>query len=455
MIVMNDVVTLKEYDYLVYNDADKRSANSNSYKRIPKTAFKELIDLINDSSSDDENDYDKIFRLYGRRIQVQGFVGVIQTPDGTQIEILPKIAETKKTSAEIEKANDSLRRILRNMVIEVEALPGRKVQTASMETEKFSLLEMFISDFLECVDAIVKRGIRSDYIRQEDNLPFMKGKLLINQQIKYNSVHRERFYVEFDSFESNRPENRLIKSSLQKVLKMSGDYLNQRLARELLFMFDDVPFSTDYKQDFQKCSKDRGMHYYQDALTWSRLILEDKSPMPTAGEKTFRSFLFPMWSLFEKYVAIKVGQKLREGYSPTPQASLEHLCTHNGKGKFKIEPDLLVEKDDKTEKFVLDAKWKLISNKKDNYGINQDDFYHMFAYGHKYLGGKGKMALIYPKTDDFEVPLNQFYFDKNKNLTLWVVPFDLDSDEFITLRKNDSSRIDFFDQILKPQEDNK
>lgn len=51
---MNDVVTLKEYDYLVYNDADKRSANSNSYKRIPKTAFKELIDLINDSSSDDE-----------------------------------------------------------------------------------------------------------------------------------------------------------------------------------------------------------------------------------------------------------------------------------------------------------------------------------------------------------------------------------------------------------------
>lgn len=424
---MAKCVTLKEYDYLFCKSPQNKITENNV---ISEKAFDELTDLIENSASDDENDYDKIFRQYGKKIQVQQFVGVIQTPDGTQIEILPKIAETKKTSEEIEKANDNLRRILIKMLIEVDYLPGRKVQTASLETENFPLLEMFIRDFLECVEVIVKRGIRSDYNRQEDNLPFMKGKLLINQQIKYNSVHRERFYVEFDSFEPNRPENRLIKSSLQKVLKMSGDYLNQRLARELLFMFDDVPFSTDYKQDFQKCSKDRGMHYYQDALTWSLLILEDKSPMPTAGEKTFRSFLFPMWSLFEKYVAIKLGQQLKADFTLIPQAKEKHLCTHRSKDMFGVEPDLLIKKD-KVALHVLDAKWKLISNKKSdkNYGISQDDFYHMFTYGHKYLDGKGEMALIYPKTDEFSECLGPFDFDKG--LILWVVPFDLDKDEFL------------------------
>lgn len=433
---MAKCVTLKEYDYLFCKSPQNKITENNV---ISEKAFDELTDLIENSASDDENDYDKIFRQYGKKIQVQQFVGVIQTPDGTQIEILPKIAETKKTSEEIEKANDNLRRILIKMLIEVDYLPGRKVRTASLETENFPLLEMFIRDFLECVEVIVKRGIRSDYIRQEDNLPFMKGKLLINQQIKYNGIRKERFYVEFDSFERNRSENRLIKSSLQKVLKMTRVYLNQRLARELLFMFDDVPFSTDYKQDFQKCSKDRGMHYYQDALTWSRLILEDKSPMPTAGEKTFRSFLFPMWSLFESYVAIKLDQKLKAGYSLEIKASGEHLylCEHiNGKNRnmFSLEPDLLVKGNDET--FVLDTKWKLISNTKSgdkNYGISQSDFYQMFAYGQKYLNGQGQMALIYPKTDEFSKCLEPFEFneDRTPKLTLWVVPFDLDKDELL------------------------
>jgi 5-methylcytosine-specific restriction enzyme subunit McrC len=284
---------------------------------------------------------------------------------------------------------------------------------------------------LECVDVIVKRGIRSDYIRQEDNLPFMKGKLLMNQQIKYNAIRKERFYVEFDSFERNRPENRLIKSSLQKVLKISRDYRNQRLARELLFMFDDVPFSTDYKQDFQKCSKDRGMYYYRDSLDWCQLILEDKSPVSNKGEKIFRSFLFYMPKLFEKYVEVKLRQKLRTGYMLNPQAKekTRYICTHiNNEGMFKLKPDyLLIEKENSKPLYVLDAKWKLISNDKSdknygNYGIKQDDFYQMFAYGHKYLKGQGQMALIYPKTDEFNKRLEPFYFDESdeKKLTLWL-----------------------------------
>ncbi len=400
----------------------KSSQNSITDKNvISKEAFDELTDLIDNSATDDDNDYGSIFWQCGqRRLQARHYVGVIQTSDGTQVEILPKIADSYD--------DETLKKILLNMLREVGDLPDKKAQTASLETENFPLLEMFIRDFLECVDEIVKRGIRSDYIRQEDNLPFMKGKMLINQQIKYNLVRRERFYVEFDSFERNRPENRLIKSSLQKVLKMAREYRNQRLARELLFMFDDVPFSTEYKQDFQKCSKDRGMHYYQDSLNWCRLILEDKSPVPNKGEKTFRSFLFPMWKLFEKYVEIKLRQKLKADFELEPQARDEHLCTDLKNKMFLLKPDLLIKKSDKPL-YVLDTKWKRISNTKSgdkNYGISQSDFYQMFAYGQKYLNGQGHMALIYPKTDDFKESLNPFYFDDNGKLILWVVPFDLD-----------------------------
>lgn len=45
------------------------------------------------------------------------------------------------------------------------------------------------------------------------------------------------------------------------------------------------------------------------------------------------------------------------------------------------------------------------------YGINQSDLCQLFAYGEKYLGGQGKMSLIYPRTSVFDKALPLFQFD--------------------------------------------
>jgi 5-methylcytosine-specific restriction enzyme subunit McrC len=413
-MTVSQFISIKEYDHLVY----RGQGNC-----ISKDAFDELTQLINESPEQDDNDYGNIFWQRGEKLQARHFVGVIQTQDGTQIEILPKITVSIDKSGE----NAALKEIFLKMLREVGKLPYKSGQNANQDAGDLSLLEIFISDFLECVDRIVKRGIRSDYIRQEDNLPFMKGKLLMNQQIKYNLVHRERFYVEFDSFEANRPENRVIKSSLQKILKITQHHNNQRLARELLFVFDGVPCSMDYKQDFQQCRKDRGMHYYQDSLDWCRLILKDESPLPTTGHKTFRSFLFPMPQLFERYVEVKLRQKLKPGYTLKSQVRYKSLCQHKNSPMFQLKPDLLIEGNGK--QLILDTKWKVVSNYKfdNNYGISQGDFYQMFAYGQKYLDGQGELFLIYPSNNAFNSPLDVFEF--HDNLKLWAVPFDLEHDQ--------------------------
>jgi 5-methylcytosine-specific restriction enzyme subunit McrC len=51
--------------------------------------------------------------------------------------------------------------------------------------------------------------------------------------------------------------------------------------------------------------------------------------------------------------------------------------------------------------------------------------YQMFAYGHRYLNGKGQMILIYPKTKTFSTTLGPFEF--SRDLKLWAVPFDLEA----------------------------
>jgi 5-methylcytosine-specific restriction enzyme subunit McrC len=40
--------------------------------------------------------------------------------------------------------------------------------------------------------------------------------------LKLNLAHKERFYVGFDEYQVNRPENRLIKSTLLKLQRISA-----------------------------------------------------------------------------------------------------------------------------------------------------------------------------------------------------------------------------------------
>jgi 5-methylcytosine-specific restriction enzyme subunit McrC len=294
------------------------------------------------------------------------------------------------------------------------------------------LLEVFISQFLSSVNELIKRGLRNDYVSREDNLAFLKGKLLVGKQVQHNFVNKHKFYVEYEEYLQDRPVNRLIHSALKKVANYSCSANNQKLIQELSFAFADIPMSNNIKNDFASIKLDRGMNYYQTPLAWTRLILEGFSPLTMQGKSNAFSLLFPMEAVFESYVASTLNKQPFEGLSLKTQASSEYLVTHDDDKRFMLKPDLLLQNSHGRDKglnaCVLDTKWKLVNSndKKNKYGLSQSDFYQMFAYGHKYLKGKGELFLIYPSHADFQEAIEQsFDFDEDKQLRLWVVPFDI------------------------------
>lgn len=91
----------------------------------------------------------------------------------------------------------------------------------------------------------------------------------------------------------------------------------------------------------------------------------------------------------------------------------------------------MIEKNN-TVVVVLDTKWKVLNQDKNNgtekYGLSQADFYQMFAYGQKYLKGRGEMFLLYPQTEKFSKAIfSSFCFnaDEQEKLNLWIVPVDV------------------------------
>ena len=351
----------------------------------------------------------------GKILQAQNYVGVIQTKDGTTVEILPKIREV---------SDEESRKILIRMLKTLKNSPFKSLHKAHLKTTKTPLFEIFIAMFLEELAVLIRKGIKSDYIAKEDNLHFLKGKLKINEQIKYNYIHKERFFVAYDEYSSDRVENRLIKMTLQHLYKKSKSSRNQQRIREFLFVFDEVTPSRNFKIDFTKVKTNRQMRDYGQVLLWCKTFLLGESFSPYRGNSVAFALLFDMNKLFESYVYDYL-KRYGKYANITAQDRTHYLAWENNSGKFRLKPDIIINNN---IPIVIDTKWKLLSEEKANQGISQADMYQLYAYGKKYKAQE--LYLIYPK-DNYveESEFNYYKKDTNELLKLEIRFFDVTSKE--------------------------
>jgi 5-methylcytosine-specific restriction enzyme subunit McrC len=364
-----------------------------------------------------------VFRAGIRGLQACNYVGTVETPGGTRIEILPK---------SFIKGDDpsQARQVVLKMLRRVLDLTTHSWEKGSLVVMNQPLHEHLIEIFLTGVERLVKKGLRNNYVLKEDDHPFLRGRLRIEKQLHRRPGSKPEFAIEYHEFVPDRPENRLIHSAIIAVSKWTRSPNNQRRARTLRFVFSEIPESTDHRRDLQCWSTDRALIDYRGLKPWCELILSRQSPLFMAGTFSGLSFLFPMEQLFERYVASILRKMVEPGFRLVAQPSRHSLATHMGADWFRLKPDLIVERGDGSCCSVLDTKWKHIDENlgtaKEKYGLRQADFYQMAVYGDRYLKGSGDMFLIYPRSPHFNRYLPPF--ELSSDLRLWVVPFDLEDD---------------------------
>lgn len=346
----------------------------------------------------------------GDFLQAQNYVGIIQAKSGDSLEILPKIHDNDNSNNE--EAVENSKKILLTMLKTLKSHPFKNINIANLKSLNLPLLEIFISMFLDEVSKLIKIGIKSDYVELEDNLKFLKGKLKISEQIRKNIVHKERFYVCYQEFSTDRAENRLIKSTLEFLYKRSKSSKNQRLIREYLFIFDEISSSSDINADFSRLKLNRQTKHYEKALLWSKIFLQNKSFSPYKGNDVAFALLFDMNTLFESYVGNFIKKKF-------PGTALQHSEKHlvENPRSFRLRPDIFLE-----GKFIADTKWKIVKSRDD---ISQADLYQLYAYGKKYECVR--LYLVYPRISGVDQKAMKFKYENN--MWLNVLYFDLEKDE--------------------------
>jgi len=439
---MSRTLVVKEYDTIVCNES---LSSAQGYVYLEEKYFNELEKFVKEYVSEsDEADILEFMKIgykrgVGDTVTFNSYVGIIELPSGFQIEILPKVSLGEDDN------NAKTKRIFLKMLSCLKDFDGKVFSSASLNADKMNLYEIFIRMYIQEAWTLVKRGIKSDYISNEDNLSVYKGKLNVSRHIILNAAHKERFYMMFDEYQVNRPENKLIKSTLLKLLSITRNTDNAREIKQLLYSFELVEESDNYEMDFSKVSLTRGMKEYELLIQWAKIFLLNKSFTTFSGKNSGKALLFPMEQVFEAYIAKQVKllfeNQSNEMISVSAQDSGYYLFDEPR--KFKLRPDLVIKNvlSEKHKVVIMDTKWKRLNrNPASNYGISQADMYQMYAYSKKYH--TPDIWLIYPMNDDVR-ELGQLSFDavRNEEVNVSVKVF------FVDLADYKTSMQSFYDEV--------
>lgn len=257
------------------------------------------------------------------------------------------------------------------------------------ETTNDLLAEIILASFIKKTQQLLKQGLTKSYVTYQDNIPYLRGKLLLQQQF-VNTMHKKlQFACEFDELEYNNLENQIVLFTLERSYFITKNDSIKKEIRKLIHQFstfiEKVPISMS---DFSKINYTRLNQQYEKVHQLCKLILSSTGIGDFYKQKTpfVNSFFIDMNVVFESFVA-----RLFDEYYPLlnkAQKGKKAWETDTGKTS-QIRTDILIYENDKVHS-IIDTKYK-----KD---ITEADKFQIGFYIHEYNKNTGYAIL--PKHKD-------------------------------------------------------
>ena len=352
-----------------------------------KAGILELKDIIGNQNVISQTDTNLLVKKY---------VGFFASKN-IKLQILPKIfsEEKKKDDDQIKTSVSLFIRLLHyTKYSKLKNIPP--ISTTSHES---NLLEIFIDLLINNFLLQFNRSINRDYIKHEENLIFIKGKILFGKSIVKNSFLTHKNYCEFDEFTEDNLLNRIFKSTFSNLLQISESADNKKLLKLSLTYLENVGKINLSKEVFEKVKFTRLNENYRPIFNLARMFYNNSQPGFRDGDELTFSYLIPLNLLFEFFVFKLVRKSLiKESYRVLYQKPTKNLACNNDEKVLYQRPDIVVKIGDETI-MILDAKYtNLFKDKKFNpsdanvyqllsYAINYN-CKNLFIVSPYYLGGE-------------------------------------------------------------------
>lgn len=291
----------------------------------------------------------------------------------------------------------------------------------NIATEKFNnTAELMAAILAKGIAIQIKRGLGKEYIPQTEAMSSLKGKLDITESIKTQTMLKKQMICSYDEFSVNGMMNRIIKSTVELLLKSDISKQRKKELRKLMVYWGDVEtvdlYSVNWNMRF-----DRNNQTYRLLISICYLVVKGLLQTNSDGTTKLMDFLDEqrMCRLYEKFI-LEYYRKEHPEIIANASQILWQLDDGIGSMLPVMQTDIMLSYQEKI--LIIDAKYygNTTQTRFGTHTLHSGNLYQIFTYvknkeaelasqPHEVSG-----MLLYAKTDEEIYPDNKYQMSGNQ-----------------------------------------
>lgn len=288
-------------------------------------------------------------------------------------------------------------------------------------TEQFDNVgELCAAILAKGISVQLKRGLGKEYVSQTEPMSSLRGKIDIAESIKTQSMLRKQLVCTYDDFTVNSYMNRILKSTMELLIRSDISKVRKKNLRKLLVFFDDVD-SIDVYDINWRLQYNRNNQSYRMLISICYLVVKGLLQTNTAGITKLMDFLDEqrMCRLYEKFILEYYRKEHPEVKASASQIPWQ-LDDDFGAMLPVMQSDIMLSKGSAT--LIIDAKYYGHTTQS-QYGVNtlhSGNLYQIFTYVKNKDAEYGDQPhtvsgmLLYAQTDEVVQPNHVYHMSGNK-----------------------------------------
>lgn len=282
-----------------------------------------------------------------------------------------------------------------------------------------TLQNLFAKILIDGLHKIVRRGLARGYVPQEDDLRVPRGRLLLDEIIKRQTLLKGQATCLFEEFQSDILKNQIIKATAR--ILCSSPSLEKIYQHELRFLVRSLDAVSDIRLSvsvFRRIQISRNDRAYKLLIKLCEFIFRSSLPEEGGTGSRFADVLedeVTMSTVFEDFLRNFFAHEQSEFAVSRDRYLWDAIPLSEGGGKLLpvMDTDIVLRSPSRT--IVADAKYyreMLRGRDQSIQKINSANLYQLFSYLHharlRELGQQVHGMLIYPSVgcdvlEDYEI----------------------------------------------------
>ena len=291
----------------------------------------------------------------------------------------------------------------------------------SIETEQFdNVAELCAAILSKGVSLQLKRGLGREYIEDTESLSSVRGRIEISESIKTRSLLKRQLICSYDDFSENSYMNRIIKTTMELLLRADIAKARKKELRKLLVYFGNVDLLDVHTINW-KIQYNRNNQTYRMLISICYLVIKGLLQTNTDGTTKLMDFMDEqrMCRLYEKFI---LEYYRKEFPKITVNASQIPWALDDGMSDMLpvMQTDIMLSYGSRI--LIIDAKYyaHTTQTQYDIHTLHSANLYQIFTYvknkeaelanvPHEVSG-----MLLYARTDEAVQPNNSYHMSGNR-----------------------------------------